>query len=273
MNYQEHYDRLISRARNRKLDCYTESHHIIPRCMSGTDVEDNLVDLTAREHFIAHLLLMKIYPKSYGLIKAVHMMCTASGNQERSMNRMYGWLKEKFSSEMSRSQTGKKNSQYGKMWIYSLELKENKKIPKGDTIPDGWFKGRKISFEEKLSVKSEVCMYRLLKNNSNLWCISSDKSIAFRINVNMAFDYIVEGYIITKKIEKCLVKNVFHIGVKHSELTKKKMKGHTRNTGMSNPMYGTKYMFNENLNICKRIKSINVEEYLLDGWSLGYKKF
>ncbi len=40
---------------------------------------------------------------------------------------------------------GIKNSQYGSMWIYSLELKENKKVPKGD-IPFGWLKGRKMKF-------------------------------------------------------------------------------------------------------------------------------
>ena len=42
-------------------------------------------------------------------------------------------------------QSGKENSQYGSMWIYNLELKENRKIPKGD-IPEGWLKGRKMKF-------------------------------------------------------------------------------------------------------------------------------
>lgn len=40
-------------------------------------------------------------------------------------------------------QKGSKNSQYGTMWIYSLELKQNKKILKTDPIPEGWIKGRK----------------------------------------------------------------------------------------------------------------------------------
>ena len=158
MKYQEHYDKLVSRAKERKLDCYTESHHIIPKCIGGTDDKDNLVQLTAREHFIAHLLLWKIHPESYGLIKAVNMMCMSGKNQERSMNRMYGWLKEKFSVEMSINQSGKKHSQFETMWIYNLELKENKKVPKGDSIPDGWFKGRKMSFEEKVKIKKcKVC--------------------------------------------------------------------------------------------------------------------
>ena len=35
---------------------YYERHHIQPRCLNGSDEEDNLIDLYAREHFIAHKL-------------------------------------------------------------------------------------------------------------------------------------------------------------------------------------------------------------------------
>ncbi|AWY10288.1 putative Seg-like homing endonuclease [Acinetobacter phage AM101] len=41
-------------------------------------------------------------------------------------------------------QQGEKNSQFGKMWIYSLELKQSKRINKHDPIPVGWNKGRKM---------------------------------------------------------------------------------------------------------------------------------
>ena len=34
-------------------------------------------------------------------------------------------------------QVGKKNSQFGTMWISNIELKQNKKIKKTDNIPDG----------------------------------------------------------------------------------------------------------------------------------------
>ena len=39
---------------------YTEAHHIVPRCMGGNDDTSNLVNLTAREHYICHLLLTKM---------------------------------------------------------------------------------------------------------------------------------------------------------------------------------------------------------------------
>ena len=61
--YHRHYQSLIENARDRILpsDTYKESHHIIPRSLGGSDDRNNLVDLTAREHYIAHLLLAKMY--------------------------------------------------------------------------------------------------------------------------------------------------------------------------------------------------------------------
>ena len=49
-----------------------------------------------------------------------------------------------------RHQQGERNSQYGKVWIYSLERKESIKINKDDPIPDGWCLGRKINFNSHL---------------------------------------------------------------------------------------------------------------------------
>lgn len=67
MNYEIIYNRIISNALIRGLDkksleFYTESHHIKPKCLGGSDDKTNLVLLTAREHFIVHMLLVKIYP-------------------------------------------------------------------------------------------------------------------------------------------------------------------------------------------------------------------
>lgn len=59
MNYQKHYELLIESRKNRILNEneYYEEHHIIPKCLGGSNEKDNLVKLTAREHFIAHQLL------------------------------------------------------------------------------------------------------------------------------------------------------------------------------------------------------------------------
>lgn len=58
--YTKWYTRLCARAVGRQLDVYSEKHHIIPKSFGGLDDESNLVVLTAREHFIAHLLLTRM---------------------------------------------------------------------------------------------------------------------------------------------------------------------------------------------------------------------
>jgi hypothetical protein len=57
--YEKLYNQLIERAKRRKLDCYSEWHHIVPRSLGGVDEKSNLVQLTYREHFLAHWLLTK----------------------------------------------------------------------------------------------------------------------------------------------------------------------------------------------------------------------
>lgn len=61
MNYQRLYDRIILGARGRRATGYTERHHVVPRALGGTNDAENLVALTAREHFIAHWLLAKMH--------------------------------------------------------------------------------------------------------------------------------------------------------------------------------------------------------------------
>lgn len=94
MNYQLHYDSLVSRAiaeaRKRGTIDY-ESHHILPKCMGGSNLFANLVLLTPEEHYVAHQLLVKIYPGNKSLIYAARMMCVGSNRS----NKLYGWLKRK----------------------------------------------------------------------------------------------------------------------------------------------------------------------------------
>lgn len=67
-------DILDTRGRFNCGDEYCERHHIIPRCLDGTNDEDNLIDLYAREHFIAHKLLAKENPNNSNLIHAWALM-------------------------------------------------------------------------------------------------------------------------------------------------------------------------------------------------------
>ena len=54
--------------------------------------------------------------------------------------------KQKISEKNAVAQRGERNSQFGKRWIHSLDLKQSMKIDKNCELPDGWYEGRKIRF-------------------------------------------------------------------------------------------------------------------------------
>lgn len=112
MNYKKIYDDLIQRGKSRTLSGYKERHHIVPRCMGGTDEMENLVDLTAEEHFVAHQLLVKIYPDEIKLALALKILMGSCNKT----NKQFGWIRRKtviasakLHTGMKRSDTTKKN--------------------------------------------------------------------------------------------------------------------------------------------------------------------
>lgn len=60
--YYTWYYNIINRAQSRILDVNTqiEKHHIIPKSLGGSNDQSNLVNLTLREHFICHMLLIRM---------------------------------------------------------------------------------------------------------------------------------------------------------------------------------------------------------------------
>lgn len=86
MNYLRIYSELCRRGQDRTLIGYKETHHIVPRCSGGGDEAGNLVGLTAREHFIAHRLLVKIYPDNNKLKFALFAMTRKSKDQDRKLS-------------------------------------------------------------------------------------------------------------------------------------------------------------------------------------------
>jgi NUMOD3 motif len=102
MNYQHIYDKLVKGAQSRIVTIgYTEKHHIVPRTMGGSDDVSNIVIFTAREHFIAHLLLAKIHGGP--MWHAAHMM----SNMKRYTNRKYEKVKEEHAKQVSIRHSGK----------------------------------------------------------------------------------------------------------------------------------------------------------------------
>lgn len=75
MTYCEFIENILSvRGRNGCGEEYHEVHHITPKCLGGSNDKDNLIDLFAEEHFIAHKLLAFENPDNDALQRAFSAM-------------------------------------------------------------------------------------------------------------------------------------------------------------------------------------------------------
>lgn len=151
MNYSRIYDSLINRAKSRVLSGFVEVHHIVPVCMGGSDDIDNLVQLTPEEHFIAHLLLVKIFPSEPKLVIAARMMTFGNSNHNRKSNKMYGWLKKKFREVQSKLAKERPSNTKGLIWVTVGET--SKRIKKEDFNSEIHVLGRCKSDRDILSAK------------------------------------------------------------------------------------------------------------------------
>lgn len=120
----------------------------MPRSLGGTDKDENIVKLTAREHFICHWLLVKMYKK--GSIERKKMLCafwkmkqSPTKSQKRYLNsRAYEKLRIEFSNTMKDFQSNEKNSQFGKKWFTNYETGESHSFLEKPN--DKWLEGRNL---------------------------------------------------------------------------------------------------------------------------------
>ena len=155
--YQEWYSRLVnSRQMRLPIDgIYYERHHILPKSLGGDDSPQNLVWLTPREHFIAHLLLVKFVEGQhrYKMQFALNMMMVRSPDHESDRyipgSRLYQFAREGLSEAWSECKRGKPT------W--------NKGVPRTQAVKDAvskankgkvpWNKGRERTPEERQKMK------------------------------------------------------------------------------------------------------------------------
>lgn len=208
--YTKWYFDIIENAKDRINEGYTEKHHIIPKSCGGDDSTDNLVKLSAREHFICHLLLIKAMSDDIHKTKMARAAWFFQGNhQHRELkinSHTYEQLKQKVLEVMrNRVQSAeeiekRRNSCTGK----KLSIKQKKNISKGikkhyEDNPEAHEK-RSLIAKEMWSNRTEAEMVELSRKFSE----------AAKKRPPMSEE--------TK--EKCAS---FHRGRKRSEETKKKM--------------------------------------------------
>lgn len=107
--YRKWYDNIIENAQSNSVMGYSERHHIIPKSLGGPNSKDNIIALTAREHFLCHLLLTKFTTGADQklMLFALGKFIQTSPNQHRKFN---SWEYSKIRESISIARTGKKHS-------------------------------------------------------------------------------------------------------------------------------------------------------------------
>lgn len=188
MDYKWHYDRLIETRkvlpRSKKDSTYYEIHHIIPRCKGGDSSEENLVYLTAREHFLAHWLLWRIYRDRQTALAFNAMLrigrgqkrVTSSGSfQEAREAASFAQKGKKLRQETidkitkNNARTGKPNWNSGKKWEKRTKVQCSKcgEITSRD-LNARWHEDN-CQLEEyiqllKLHTRKEICILKEITN-------------------------------------------------------------------------------------------------------------
>ena len=126
MDYKKVYNQLIEYAKQNPPTKYKEQHHIVPKAEGGSDDKSNLVRLSARQHYIAHLLLAKIYD-DVKMHRAVLMMQSISKCHKRNFkfnSRLYEAIRKEYSKKIS----GENHWNYGKpAWNKGITLSDEHK--------------------------------------------------------------------------------------------------------------------------------------------------
>lgn len=134
MTYKEFIDNILeTRGRFNCGEEYHERHHIVPKCMGGTNEEENLIDLFAREHFEAHRLLALENLDNDSLILAWTMMAWAKNDNEQRYEvtaEEYEFAKIALSQIQSKLKSGCNNPMYGKTTIGNTGKKASAKTRK-----------------------------------------------------------------------------------------------------------------------------------------------
>lgn len=162
MNYEHIYFSIIEKRKQQLLvkeNGYCEYHHIKPASIYPElkNEQSNIIALTAREHYVVHKLLVKIYEQQYGkdskeyrcMLNALWYISHTGKHKTFVTSREYQILKEHFSQMLSKTRTGKNHWHYGGKNSEETRKKISK-ANKGNT----WTEDRKIKYSKEYSGKN-----------------------------------------------------------------------------------------------------------------------
>lgn len=242
--YTKIYYQITSRAKDRKLTEYKERHHIIPSSLGGDNKKENLVYLTAREHFICHWLLVKMTSGNdrSKMLYALNMMRVKNDLQNRYSTIITSRVYEKYRKELSSliSKTNKGRTPWNKGGA-ELTEQQRENIRQGalnrqiDPVKLAEAQRKRI---EKVKGQKRTEATRQKMSESHKGKVKGPQSVEHRLAISLAG----KG--------------------------KPKKEGHSDN--VRNAVIGNISINKDGIE--KKVKKDLLEQYLSDGWQIGGRK-
>ena len=241
--YSKLYYKITSNAKQRITDGYTELHHIIPQSMGGSNNKENLVELTAREHFICHWLLIKMTEGKdrSKMLYALNGIKAENKYQQRYHTKITARVYEKYRIEHAKnhSETMKGKPAWNKgRKLEGIELEEHRERTRNRTVD--------------LDKRAMGQQKRIAKVTGRK---DSDEA---KLKKSLALKGKPKG---PMSEEEKLKRSVTQKGVE-------KVKTHGAN--VANAVLGNISINKDNTE--KKVKKDTLQSYLDDGWQLGGKK-
>lgn len=233
-NYTNFINSILNSRGRFNCDGYKERHHIVPRCLGGSDDKSNLIDLYAEEHYLAHKLLALENPDNRGLVYGWHMMAFPKGNTKRDYiisAEDYAHLRKMCSKHMSENNPALDEN--GHPPNYGVPMSDEQKqhlskVKKGVSRgPDSLETRNKKSEAAKLRYKLRPETFK--SGTKNKKCITNGISIKY-INLD---ESLPNGWYYGNC--KAATKRSMHNYYSSPELMLKKS---IQNSGKNNPNYG-----------------------------------
>ena len=241
--YSKLYYKITSNAKQRTTEGYTELHHIIPQSMGGSNDKENLVELTAREHFICHWLLIKMTEGKdrSKMLYALNGMKAENRYQQRYHTKITARVYEKYRIEHahnhSETMKGKPAWNKGRM-LEGVELEEHRERTRN----------RKID-----PVKQALGQQKRVEKIKGQKRTDETKRL-----MSLASKGKPKG---PMSEEQKQARSITMTG-------QKKTKSHA--TNVANAVLGNISINKDNTE--KKVKKDTLQSYLDDGWQLGGKK-
>lgn len=215
-----------------------EVHHIIPQSCNGTNDNENLLIVPTRWHYILHCWLPFVYleqnnQEAYNkMLAAWHRMNNFKSGFRGDLknlkidSKLYEEIRLRHSNYlkevMVERQSGSKNSNYGKHWWKDpFDKTKSLMIKDGDSVPDGWVRGRwQITSEAGVAAIRES---NLKRRGKYIWIYNSSLDIQKLVSLT---EIIPEGWVLGKRpgsiSDSCKEKIKQHYQRKFEEIKDKK---------------------------------------------------